>query len=134
VIGGRVRYFQVDGGRFTRPTRNLYGPDWQVLPAPTTLPRPPPDAAPQRLPHLVEMAERLATPFEFMRVDFYVLGDRVLVGELTHSPGAGFGRYYPPQVSEQLAAHWAPRPTPSAPPVITGVLTPRAPDEDTALG
>jgi hypothetical protein len=136
VIGGRVRYFQVDGGRFTRPTRNLYGPDWQLLPARTTLPRHPPDAPPLRLPHLVEIAERLATPFEFMRVDFYALGDRVLVGELTHSPGAGFGRYYPPQFSEQLATHWVPRQMSSAPPIITSVLTPSAPGEDTrrALG
>jgi hypothetical protein len=107
VIGGRVRYFQVDGGRFARPTRNLYGPDWQLLSARTSLPRHPPQPPPTALPRLVEAAERLAAPFEFMRVDFYVIGERVLIGELTHSPGAGFGRYYPPQFSEQLAAHWA---------------------------
>jgi hypothetical protein len=58
------------------------------------------------LPTLVEFAERLAAPLEFLRVDFYVLRDRVLVGELTSSPGAGFGRYYPPSFGEQLASHW----------------------------
>jgi len=106
VIGGRVRYFQVDGGRFTRPTRNLYGPDWQLLPVRTSLPRHPPEPPPHGLPRLVEIAERLAAPFEFMRVDFYVLGNRVLIGELTNTPGAGFGHFYPPQFSEQMAAHW----------------------------
>jgi len=112
VIGGRVRYFQVDGGRFTRPTRNLYGPDWQLLPARTSLPRHPPEPAPHGLARLVEIAERLAAPFEFMRVDFYVLGDRVLIGELTNTPGAGFGHFYPPQFGEQVAAHWV-LPTPA---------------------
>ncbi|MCW5659634.1 MAG: hypothetical protein KIT60_18190 [Burkholderiaceae bacterium] len=106
VIGGRVRYFQVDSGRFTRPTRNLYGPDWSLLPARTSLPRHPADPAPEALPTLLEFAERLAAPFEFLRVDFYALHDRVLVGELTSSPGAGFGRFYPPSFSEALAAHW----------------------------
>lgn len=106
VIGGRVRYFQVDGGRFTRPTRNLYAPDWTLLPARTSLPRHPPEPAPPDLPRLVEVAERLASPFEFMRVDFYALGDRVLVGELTSSPGAGFGHYHPASFGEQLASHW----------------------------
>jgi hypothetical protein len=106
VIGGRVRYFQVDSGRFTRPTRNLYGPDWSLLPARTSLPRHPVDPTPAMLPTLVEFAERLAAPFEFLRVDFYVLGDRVLIGELTSSPGAGFGHYYPESFGEALAAHW----------------------------
>jgi len=106
VIGGRLRYFQVDSGRFTRPTRNLYGPDWSLLPARTSLPRHPVDPTPEALPMLVEFAERLAAPFEFLRVDFYVLRDRVLVGELTSSPGAGFGHFYPASFGEQLAAHW----------------------------
>jgi hypothetical protein len=40
-------------------------------------------------------------------VDFYVIGEQVLVGELTSSPGAGFGRYYPASFGETLASHWA---------------------------
>ena len=124
VIGGRVRYFQVDSGRFTRPTRNLYGPDWSLLPARTSLPRHPVDPTPEALPMLVEFAERLAAPFEFLRVDFYVLRDRVLVGELTSSPGAGFGHYYPASFGEQLASYWVldRRATRSAAPVLTPSL------------
>jgi hypothetical protein len=123
VIGGRVRYFQVDSGRFTRPTRNLYAPDWSLLPARTSLPRHPIDPMPETLPTLVEFAERLAAPYEFLRVDFYALRDRVLIGELTSSPGAGFGRFYPPSFSETLASHWvidrrAARPAPMVTPKL----------------
>jgi len=106
VIGGHVRYFQVDGGRFSRPTRNLYSPDWQLLPVRTSLPRHAPEAPPPALSRMLQMAEQVAAPFEFMRVDFYVLGERVLIGELTSSPGAGLGRFYPPAFSEELASHW----------------------------
>jgi hypothetical protein len=123
VIGGRVRYFQVDSGRFTRPTRNLYAPDWTLLPARTSLPRHAVDPAPRALQTLVELAERLAAPFEFLRVDFYVPQDQVLIGELTSSPGAGFGRFYPPSFSEGLASHWvidrrAARPAPTVAPKL----------------
>jgi hypothetical protein len=106
VIGGRVRYFQVDSSRFVRPTRNLYGPDWRLLPVRTSLPMHAPDPAPRALARMVEIAEQVAAPFEFLRVDFYVLGERVLIGELTSTPGAGFGRYYPREFGERMAAHW----------------------------
>ncbi|HET7866391.1 MAG TPA: ATP-grasp fold amidoligase family protein, partial [Burkholderiaceae bacterium] len=51
VIGGRVRYFQVECDRFARPTRNLYSPHWQLLPVRGSYPRhapqpPPPELAP----------------------------------------------------------------------------------------
>jgi hypothetical protein len=35
------------------------------------------------------LAEKLAAPFEFVRVDFYSVGDKVFFGELTHYPGSG---------------------------------------------
>lgn len=118
VVGGRVRYFQVDRGRLGRHTRRLYGPDWSPLAARTSLPRHAADAPPPDLARLVALAERLAEPFEFLRVDFYVIGEQVLVGELTSSPGAGFGRFFPSSFSEGLAAQWVRRPVsrPEAPP------------------
>lgn len=117
VIGARVRYFQVDRGRAGRHTRNLYGPDWDLLPVRGPLPRHAPDPPPPDLPGLVALAERLAEPFEFLRVDCYVIGSRVLVGELTSSPGAGFGRFFPARYAEAIGAHWVPRPAsaPSSP-------------------
>ena len=125
VIGGRVRYFQVDRGRQCGHTRNLYDAEWNLLPVRGPLPRHASDARPPDLPGLIALAERLAEPFEFLRVDCYVLGTRVLVGELTSSPGAGFGRFFPASYSETIGAHWAPR-TPNAaasplPPLTAGI-------------
>jgi teichuronopeptide biosynthesis TupA-like protein len=112
VIGGRVRYFQVDRGRFGRHTRNLYGPAWQTLDVRTTLPRHAPDAPPPDLRGLTALSEQLAEPFEFLRVDCYLLGEQMLVGELTSSPGAGFGHFFPSSFAESVVAQWVPRSTP----------------------
>lgn len=120
VIGGRVRYFQVDRGRQGQHTRNLYGADWELLPVRGPLPRHAPDAPPADLPGLVAIAEQLAEPFEFLRVDCYVIGGRVLVGELTSSPGAGFGRFFPASYAETIGSYWMPR-------ALTGALSPLPP-------
>jgi hypothetical protein len=108
VIGGKVRYFQVECGRFDHHTRNLYSPAWELLPARSPMPRHAPQPRPRALTRLIALAEALAEPFEFLRVDFYVLGDRIFVGELTNSPGAGFGRFYPEKFGEEIVADWVP--------------------------
>lgn len=43
---------------------------------------------PKALPEMIEAAAALATPFPFVRVDFYCIGDRAVLGELTFTPDA----------------------------------------------
>jgi hypothetical protein len=84
---GRAQFVQVDEGRFATHRRRMYARDWTPMPftltrAPGALqPRPP------NLDELIGVAERLAAPFEFVRVDLYTDGRRILVGELTSYPG-----------------------------------------------
>ena len=37
----------------------------------------------------MELAEKLSQPFPFVRVDFYLIGERIVFGELTFTPAAG---------------------------------------------
>lgn len=37
----------------------------------------------------IALAEKLSEPFPFVRVDFYLLGERIVFGELTFTPAAG---------------------------------------------
>lgn len=129
VIGGHVRYFQVDRGRFERATRNLYDADWRLLPVRTSLPRHASEPRPPQLARLIELAERVAARFEFLRVDFYLVGGSILIGELTSSPGGGFGRFYPASFGEHMAAHWSPLPSRGA-----GADAPRAAGANMHLG
>ena len=49
---------------------------------------------PKNLKLMKEIAEKLSSDFEFVRVDLYDLGDRVLFGELTFSPGSAIVEFF----------------------------------------
>lgn len=106
VIGGAVRFIQVDQGRFGHHTRNLYDSRWNLLPQRLTLENHPPDPCPARLAEMLEVTLTLAQPFEFLRVDWYVIGERIYIGELTNYPGAGFERFIPHSFAVELGRHW----------------------------
>lgn len=93
---GRVEMIQVDFGRFEDQRRNLYTPDFKKLDVrnlcqQTEKKIDPPDA----LQKMIELAETLSKPFNFIRVDLYDLAGRIYFGELTNFPGNGFSAYEP---------------------------------------
>lgn len=102
---GEPRFIQVDSGRFTSHTRNLYDTSWRRLPCSIHYPaREEDDARPGPLARMLEIASRLAAPFDFMRVDLYVNGDDIRVGELTSCPGGALERLLPATCDERLGS------------------------------
>ena len=94
VCEGRVRAVQVDLERTSRHRRAIMTPDWQMLDMFYVYPRPEiSPKKPKRLDEMMEIAVALGEEFEFVRVDHYDLGDRVVFGELTHYPQSGTGRF-----------------------------------------
>ncbi len=80
-------------GRQNRPSFYFFNRAWQLqrlnrqgLNAPEgfTIPKP------EGMDHLFQIAERLAEPFPFVRVDLYLEKGKPYFGELTFSPGGGF--------------------------------------------
>jgi hypothetical protein len=65
-----------------------------------------PDPRPAELDAMIALALKLAAPFEFLRVDLYLCEGRLIVGELTSYPGAGFERFMPSDFALELGAHW----------------------------
>ena len=106
VVGRRARFIQVDRNRFGNHTRNLYNPEWQLIPVRLTKQNHSADPRPSALDEMVHLAERLAAPFEFLRVDYYALRGQLYIGELTSYSGAGFETFIPATYGEQLAAWW----------------------------
>lgn len=51
---------------------------------------------PAHFNEMVTAAEMLAAPFPFVRVDFYEIGDRIMVGEMTFYTGGGMLPFDPP--------------------------------------
>lgn len=50
---------------------------------------------PEKLDEMIEMAKKLSYGIKFLRVDFYIVNNNVLFGELTFFPGGGFSKFYP---------------------------------------
>ena len=48
---------------------------------------------PECLTELLEYARKLSKPFIHARVDFYIVGERIIFGEITFTNGAGFDRF-----------------------------------------
>lgn len=101
---GKFEFLQLDLNRFTNHKRNLYDKDWNLLPFTwSTL-----DAdknpvytnggaveRPKNWDKLIELGEKLAKPFPFVRVDFYLLNDEIYFGELTFHTGGGYSHISP---------------------------------------
>jgi hypothetical protein len=107
VFGGQVHFVQVDSRRFSDHRRTFFSPSWEPQPfrlrfkrETEELPRPP------HLGQMVELAERLGTGFDFVRVDFYDLPEGPLFGEMTFTPGAGCDPFYPPEYDLHLGELW----------------------------
>jgi hypothetical protein len=112
-FGGRAALVQVDFARFAGHTRNFYDADGARLQLKLYYPQGPDIPLPASFAAMRQIAERLAQPFDFVRVDLYSVGNRILVGELTHYPTGGNKSYDPPEWDARLGALWPERrPTP----------------------
>lgn len=80
-------------GRFRDLEQQLYLEDWSAPPFRLELSLLRESAQrtqkPELLPEMLSLAKKLAEPFGYLRVDFYLHQGRIYVGELTVTPGAG---------------------------------------------
>lgn len=54
-------------------------------------------------PELIEVVKKLASPFQFVRVDFYMVNGKLYFGELTFTDGAGSDPFYPEYFDLEMA-------------------------------
>jgi hypothetical protein len=96
VFHGRAEFVQVDFDRFGRHRRTFYDREWRRQPWGLIYPPAPDLPPPAALPSMIDVAERLASGFDFVRIDLYCLEDRdVIFGEFTFAPEAGSGAFWP---------------------------------------
>jgi hypothetical protein len=92
--------------RMSELRRTFVTLDWKVIggmlvPPPAEVPDPP-----EHLAAMLDAARMLSDGTDFLRVDFYDLADRSVVGELTPYPLAGRQRFSPPSLDAQLGRLW----------------------------
>ena len=106
VFDGRTRMIQVTQDRFERLVRSQYTPEWERLDVEYGGPGGADVERPQGLPEMLEIAERLGAGMDFVRVDLYCLGSRVVFGELTNYPLAGRAAFRPAEFDRWLGDWW----------------------------
>lgn len=61
---------------------------------------------PNRWEEAVQLAEKLAEPFDMVRIDLYIFDDKIYFGEFTHNPGAGLTKFEPIEYDFELGKKW----------------------------
>ncbi len=64
-------------------------PEWNRFPVLIDKDKPNSIPKPKHFAKMMELAVKLSKPFPLIRVDFYEVGDRIIVGELTEDPCCG---------------------------------------------
>lgn len=107
VFGGEVLAIQVDMDRFGDHRRNFYDPEWRRLDLSILYPNATEDAPrPQALDEMLDLARRLSSDFDYVRVDLYELAGRPLFGELTFVHGGGYEVFTPRSLDREWGELW----------------------------
>lgn len=104
-FNGRVKLIQIDYDRFGTQKRNLFDRDFNQIEG--RLLYPPHPGEPPEPAHLnkaIEVAEKLSAPFNFIRVDLYLLNDGIYFGEMTNYPGNGFVPFEPETLEYKMGS------------------------------
>lgn len=96
-FNGKVNFIEVDFDRFTNHTMNFYDKNWTLL----NLKKGNYEnndkevKKPQNFEKMIEIAEKLSSQFNFVRVDLYNLDGNIFFGELTFTPASGVTPFQP---------------------------------------
>jgi TupA-like ATPgrasp len=106
VFDGKAELIEMVN-RYDGNQQRLYWPDWtplDVLWGPQSIAPvapPPPD-----LDRLLDIAQLLGEPFDFIRVDLYDVAGSIVFGELTPYPCGGLERFRPASFDIELGEKW----------------------------
>lgn len=91
-----------DGGN---PTKTVYNSKWELKSSVAFGYSPDIEnivAKPSKYEKMVECAVTLSKPFPHARVDFYVIKDRIYIGEITFMTGSGYNKITPRSFDEKM--------------------------------
>lgn len=96
-FNGKPELIWVDSDRFTNHKRNLYDLNWKQLPYKInshyeTFPSP---EKPKNLKKLLKFASILSNNFIYVRVDFYIINQKIFFSEMTFASESGYGNIEP---------------------------------------
>lgn len=107
-FNGKPKYVIVDTDRFAGHKRNVYDLEWNLLDNVTmNFPNDKPIDKPSKLTELLKYAEILSEALPHVRVDLYVVNDKLYFGELTFANGSGFDKITPFEFDVELGTYFS---------------------------
>ena len=107
MFHGRCKSVRVICNRRSNPIISFFDEKWNFLPVKKpNRPQGPKIQKPKNYEAILELAEKLSKPFDYVRVDFYSLKEKIYIGELTHYSASGIGQFEPSTFSFELGKHW----------------------------
>lgn len=105
-FNGNPEFITVDVGRFKKHAQFYYDTNWNLFQMDSEyVPEPGQSVEkPLLLGKLLESAKLLSQGMRFVRVDFYIVNNKLYFGELTFYPAAGYKRYTPEDVDLKYAS------------------------------
>lgn len=98
-FNGEPRFILVCRDRFKKSglTEDFYTEKWEHLPVkrekhPNSINK---IEKPEKLDEMLELAKKLAQNIPFVRIDFYIIHERIYFGEMTFFPASGFEKFIP---------------------------------------
>lgn len=95
-FSGEPKFIQMDYDRFSNHKRKFYNLNWEEVEIKLVYGR---DYTkierPRYLDELLELSRILSNNIPFLRIDFYIINDKIYFGELTFYPESGFGEFTP---------------------------------------
>ncbi|MDD3726641.1 MAG: GNAT family N-acetyltransferase [Candidatus Ratteibacteria bacterium] len=106
IIHGKCHLIHVIYDRFANKTLGMYTPDWEYLDVKGKSKQAPPDVSPPCFQQMLDISEKLGSFFDAIRVDFYLVGDRFYISELTNYHQSGLIKWDPVSFDFELGSKW----------------------------
>ena len=107
TFDGTVEVVQVDTARFGRHRREYFRADGAPIAVDQESgARDAPVVLPESWPEMLEVAQELGRDMDHVRVDLYDLPGRIVLGEITSTPGGAVGEFKPKSFEYEFGAYW----------------------------
>ena len=105
-FNGTPRIIQVDFDRYTDHKRKFFDTEWNEMDVTFHQPYQSEKVIkkPACLDEMLELSRKLSASFPHLRTDFYIVNDRLYVGEMTFFHGTGFGKWTPESFDAEMGS------------------------------
>ena len=105
-FNGKPLFLWVDNERYVNHRRNLYDLNWNQLPYKIntnyeTFPSP---EKPKLIKKMIDLVSKLSEGFNYVRIDLYIIKDKIYFGEITFTSSSGTEEISPKKFERKLSS------------------------------